>query len=503
MEDERTRARALPLALAAVTFLACVSEMELSRNVVPPEGWWAGRGPVVPHDSFPADCSLCHQGQDWHTLRDDFEFDHAARTGVELVGRHAEAECLRCHNDRGPVSVFADRGCAGCHEDVHRGRLGKDCSNCHDPTSWVADEKVTLHNRTRFPLVGAHVAAPCWRCHEGARVGNFTAADDDCATCHRDDLARATSPDHVALGYVDDCERCHYPTSWTGSSFVHASFALTGSHVSTQCAQCHQGNVFAGTPTDCFSCHGAEYNGAPEHLSGNYPTDCRQCHSTVTWSGAGFNHLGISSGCDACHLTEFQATTSPNHVAEGYPTTCESCHASTTSWLGAAFEHAGVTSGCSACHLAEFQATTSPSHVAAGLPTTCESCHASTTTWLGATFDHTGITSGCSMCHLPEYQASTSPSHVAAGFPTSCESCHFSTSTWFGAQFDHSTFFPLQGAHRLLDCTDCHTVPANFAAFSCIDCHEHRQSEMDDKHREVSGYVWQSSACVSCHPSGT
>ncbi|MEK7413995.1 MAG: hypothetical protein AAB263_11830, partial [Planctomycetota bacterium] len=68
-----------------------------------PHGWWAEHGPVVPHDTFPADCSLCHEGTGWNSIRADFEYDHLARTGIPLEGAHEQAECLRCHNDRGPV----------------------------------------------------------------------------------------------------------------------------------------------------------------------------------------------------------------------------------------------------------------------------------------------------------------------------------------------------------------------------------------------------------------
>ena len=44
--------------------------------------WWAGLGPVLPHDSFPADCTLCHAGSSWNELVPAFEFDHE----LELVG---------------------------------------------------------------------------------------------------------------------------------------------------------------------------------------------------------------------------------------------------------------------------------------------------------------------------------------------------------------------------------------------------------------------------------
>ena len=66
-----------------------------------------------------------------------------------------------------------------------------------------------------------------------------------------------------------------------------------------------------------------------------------------------------------------------------------------------------------------------------------------------------------------------------------------------GARFNHQ--FPItSGAHKVLNCTDCHIVPQTFSIFSCIDCHEHRQSEMDDKHDEVLNYVWETMACYAC-----
>ena len=37
---------------------------------------------------------------------------------------------------------------------------------------------------------------------------------------------------------------------------------------------------------------------------------------------------------------------------------------------------------------------------------------------------------------------------------------------------------------------------------ACIECHEHRQSEMDDEHERVTGYVWASPSCYGCHPDG-
>lgn len=40
-------------------------------------------------------------------------------------------------------------------------------------------------------------------------------------------------------------------------SFDHDTtrFPLTGMHLRVSCERCHSGGLFAGTPTDCRSCH--------------------------------------------------------------------------------------------------------------------------------------------------------------------------------------------------------------------------------------------------------
>jgi hypothetical protein len=207
----RQHARAV---LATVSFVllavACVTQSSKSIQL---HGWWNGLGPVLPHDSFPADCGLCHVGSNWG-LTTDFSFDHEAQTGYALEGAHNQAQCLRCHNDRGPVTIFTAQGCAGCHEEVHFGKLGSDCLECHTQVTWNPYGQIERHNQTRFPLVGTHAATSCRHCHQGAEVGNFLPTDIECITCHQDDLLRAVNPPHIGLGYVDNCQRCHLPTTW-------------------------------------------------------------------------------------------------------------------------------------------------------------------------------------------------------------------------------------------------------------------------------------------------
>ena len=347
-------------------------------QLTPRQGWNPVSGPVVPHDSFPADCSLCHMGTNWHSLRPDFAFDHAARTGVELQGAHAKAACLLCHNDRGPVGQFAHQGCGGCHADPHRGELGRTCADCHDERTWRPKDQVAGHDRSRFPLVGAHAAVACFRCHPGAQVGNFAGASSACEHCHTNEFARS-SFDHVTAGFTVDCQRCHRPLAWAPARFDHpAGFPLTFGHSGRACSACHTNGSYRGLDTQCSSCHLTQSLGVTEPDHGGFSTDCASCHTTRGWRPASFDHpasfaltqrhgglscsachqrgsyAGLATRCDGCHLAAYQRTTNPDHAGFGYPTNCETCH-TTAGWRPANFAHRFPISGphrltCSECH---------------------------------------------------------------------------------------------------------------------------------------------------------
>ena len=494
--------------LVARAFLVVVTSMALLMGLAacetrflsggnddtPVQSWWDERGPVVPHDSFPRDCSTCHLGPEWETITEDFSFDHGAETGVVLEGAHATAECLRCHNDRGPVQVFASRGCKGCHEDPHRRLLGVECQSCHTEDAWTVKGDIGLHNRTRFPLIGAHAATACFRCHEGAEVGNFMFADVQCISCHEDDLAQATDPDHVAQGWVDRCDRCHIPTVWSDSDFVHDQFPLSGAHAATDCESCHVGAQFGGQPTDCVGCHMDAFQAttSPDHQAAGFPTDCEVCHTTVSFEGGGgFDH------------SFFPLTGS--HMA----TDCDACH------VGGVYE--GTPTNCAGCHIADYDQTNDPDHAASGFGTTCETCH-TPTAWEDADFNHLffpltgahmgvdceachenevyeGTPNDCASCHLDAYQDASDPDHQAAGFPTTCDVCHTPT-TWQGADFDHD-WWPLVGNHQAADCASCHEAGVfTGTPTDCASCHLSEYQQTDSPDHVAAGFPTQ---CEVCH----
>lgn len=449
---------------------------------------------------FPTQCELCHRSStSWSGA---VLFDHSS---FALSGRHGSAECAQCHT--GGRFAGTTSSCADCHTaDYNRATnpnhvaaaFPTDCESCHGSSAVTWRGATNFNHDLAFPLRGKHRTSQCVDCHRDER---YSETSSDCMACHADDYNRTTNPNHLQAGFPIQCESCHGASAngWAGTSFDHdIRFRLEGKHRVAECADCHRNNVFAGTPSDCASCHIDDYN-RTDHQKQGFSTDCESCHgrSATDWRGASFNHNRFP-------LRGRHATAD-----------CSQCHATG--------QYAGLPSQCASCHLDDYNRTTSPNHRELAFSTDCESCHGSgAVSWQGASFDHSRVfplqgahrnldcqrchnqgsnpPRDCFGCHAAAYQAARNPDHVSAGFPSSCEQCHYPSHTsWSQAVFNHS--FPIdRGPHRF-DCTECHRS-SNYRVFSCIHCHEHEKSRMDDKHKEITGYVWDSQVCYSCHPDG-
>ncbi|MCX6170991.1 MAG: cytochrome c3 family protein [Ignavibacteriales bacterium] len=447
---------------------------------------------------YPQTCEQCHNTTDWKSVT----FNHAT-TKFPLVGSHTTVQCNSCH-----TSVFAGTPtlCYSCHQSKYTAAPNhvsqgypQTCEQCHNTTDW---KSVTFnHALTKFPLVGSHTTVQCSSCHASGFAGTPTL----CYSCHQSKYTAA--PNHVSQGYPQTCEQCHNTIDWKSVTFNHATtkFPLTGSHVSVTCISCHS-NGYVGTSTDCYSCHQAKFISAPDHVSKSYPTDCKACHTTTSWQGATFDHATTAFPLTGAH-------TSVN---------CNNCHTTTLK---------GTSTVCSSCHTTNFQSTTNPNHAAINIPTTCEQCHTTNAGWKPATFPihnnyyqilgaHLQIANQCSnchagnyntkhpqcvSCHLTDYNSVTNPNHATAKFPLTCEQCH-TQNAWKPSTFNHDgQYFPIySGEHRgkWTLCTDCHTNQTNYKVFECINCHEHSQSSMNSKHSGVNNYVYLSTACYNCHPTG-
>jgi len=319
-----------------------------------------------------------------------------------------------------------------------------------------------------------------------------------------------------------DCRQCHTSEGWgidaafwktaspDGPRFDHSktNFELNGQHKKVDCRYCHESLIFSETSAACISCH----TDVHQQTVG---TDCMRCHDSNNWlidditelhQSNGFPLLGIhrqvdcrdchfsesdlrfdriGNQCVDCHLDKYKATTAPNHLAAGYSTDCFDCHDFTIQdwhWQAGAANHlfCPLTGG----HLIN----------------DCVRCHA------GGVFTNTPT--DCYACHQSNYVATTSPNHPIAGFSTDCKICHTTEPGWDAGNFKQhdQAYFPIfNGRHENAwsQCSECHTTPNDYKAFSCIDCHEHKNAgSLANKHDNVGGYGFFSTACYSCHPKG-
>ncbi|MBU1100939.1 MAG: hypothetical protein KKA84_11105 [Bacteroidetes bacterium] len=333
----------------------------------------------------------------------------------------------------------AENNCFECHTDVHQNSLGKDCESCHAPTSWLVGNIGGLHELQRFPLIGAHLTADCQDCHTSSSQLFFDPISANCIDCHRADFESTTSPNHVSANYSTNCEECHRIDAVEWSS-------NSISHDFFPLVQAHG-------LLDCFACHSQN------------------------------SYAGLSQECSSCHISDYQSTSRLNHAQLSLPTECSNCHTLNPGWQPAQFP------------IHDNFYTLTGAHVS--IAGECSSCH---------TGSYSDATQECIGCHQPDYNATRNPQHLAAGFSSDCTECH-TTAAWTPATFDHdSQFFPIySGKHRgeWDNCTECHTTASNYSVFSCINCHEHNQTDMNSKHSGINGYSYTSTACLSCHPTGS
>lgn len=138
------------------------------------------------------DCARCHNSDSW----DNISFDHSA-TQFPLKGKHELTKCSKCHiiTDENGMNnyTFSDvlMNCESCHKDPHYRQFRiveeTNCERCHAFDNW---NPVNFnHDRTRFPLSGAHAKVECEKCHKEKELptGTFIKykfENTDCIVCH-------------------------------------------------------------------------------------------------------------------------------------------------------------------------------------------------------------------------------------------------------------------------------------------------------------------------------
>ena len=415
------------------------------------------------------DCHTDHEGRDADVVGLDAEaFDHDV-TDFRLAGAHARVACEGCHV--APAKFREARHeCIDCHADadVHQGRLGDRCADCHGERSWT--EARFDHDATRFPLRGKHRDVACGLCHPGDR---FKKTATDCQSCH--------GMNDVHLGrFGPDCGACHTVDAWGTARFDHdrdTKFPLRGEHRRTKCNACHQSSdPKAKLASECVSCHRAD----DEHRGRN-GSECERCHGEKTWKTTTFDHDTATKfplrgahreiKCHACHRGSLQE--------EKLGSGCEGCHRDDDVHRGQEGPE------CGSCHGEEaWNARIFFDHDLTRFPllglhavVACEQCH------LTPRYKDAG--SDCDACHKDD--------DVHRGnLGGACGQCH-NPNGWSFWRFDHATQtrFPLRGAHERIDCRDCHLSGPERIALSldCGGCHD-----KDDAHFGAFGRD-----CERCH----
>jgi hypothetical protein len=396
------------------------------------------------------ECQSCHGEDGWKPAT---RFAHA-RTSYPLEGRHATVACARCHRSEPepappaaapgqtpPVSRAAFvrfkglpfQACTECHKDPHQGRLGTACAGCHTPADWRrvsgAVRERAFHDRTRYPLRGAHAAVRCDACH-GPSVGGKARfrglAFARCTDCHAD--AHGGQLDTLAAALrvpasapQRTCDACHGLDAWIPARFEaddheRLTYRLEGAHRAVACALCH--------PKDANREAAVAARVRAELRRRNRPVkaslarfdvpnagDCRSCHRDP--------HAGqldarlARGGCAACHVVESFRRVRFDHAKDSrFPLTGKHEKAA-----------------CGACHRRD----------AAGV------------------VRYRPLDTACAACHGDPHAGQL----AVKGKGTDCARCH-ETAGWKAPaplRFEHRrpfTAFALEGKHRTVACDKCH-----------------------------------------------
>lgn len=421
------------------------------------------------------ECHKEHKGREFNsTFVNEKAFDHS-KTGFVLEGSHAKAACSSCHTEkrndkalRKGETLFRTgktQSCKECHkaDDIHHfeGNFkNKECSSCHNTTSFKGQNNFNHLRDTGYALVGAHAKQKCDKCHVPEGKDNFrysfpNLSRNQCLTCHKDQHGDNFSPRFKG----GNCVACHTQESWPIRNFDHdkTGFDLEGAHARTQCVECHKQNPpkskladfrFKGLNKTCNSCH-SDYHGYARETAekiNNVPLiRCETCH----------NESGFKQSVRFDHSTQTRFTIDGKHEENQ----CFDCHVPKNGQKN--LKTPNIPRNYS------FRDWPKKS---------CETCHKSP--------------------HPPEFRKKFAKQ--------TCASCH-TTAGWkmvrMGGDKDfHSkTRFPLTGKHVRIDCKSCHLVNGketykfpNADKNFCVNCH-------NTPHKGQFKEATLEKPCSSCH----
>lgn len=426
-------------------------------------------------------CKSCHtehkgRGADIVKL-DKLTFDHQF-TDFPLRGQHTKTSCDGCHKP-GKKYREAPHACADCHqkESPHKaasmGKIFYQCDSCHNENHW---RKIHYdHDKTDFPLVGAHKKTDCGGCHVNE---HYLKTPMKCYVCHQLDDVH-----HGSNG--KDCKKCHTTYSWKKLDFDHdkdTDFPLRGRHSDVTCEGCHKKDPFkVKIKSDCYSCHAHD-----DRHKGRFGVKCQDCHNEKSWSKNRFDHdretkfklkgKHAQVECSGCHKQ--------NIYKVKLKMDCFSCHQLDDVHKGQQGKR------CDKCHNENgWRSKVRFDHDITKFPliglhavVPCEECH------LSDSFHDASIE--CNACHKKD------DTHKGK-LGLNCNRCH-TPNGWKIWRFDHNTQsqFKLDGKHKDVHCYSCHTQPVKIIDSkprTCAVCHH-----IDDIHNGQFG-----ARCDRCHTTSS
>jgi hypothetical protein len=367
----------------------------------------------------------------------------------KLARPHSNLEglekCNKCHQEE---KGLAARLCLDCHTELaarvskgagFHGHMKSEerqaCQTCHPDhrgldfsmIEWERGRDAFEHQRTGWPLKGAHAKRPCNDCHQRPfivdasirrmldkhpKATTYLGLSERCDSCHFDEH-------RGQLGR--DCAKCHDEKTWKpqpGFDHQKTAFVLQGKHKEVPCGKCHpnltEEKLIANAvprpraatfmemkPIEhktCESCHSDPHKGT-------LGRDCASCHSEVGWK-----IVRIDKGRDTSFHDKTRYPLRGGHV--GVP--CHSCHGP---FPGQPAKFKGLAFGA------------------------CTDCHQD--------------------AHLGQLKA------VALGKPMACDTCHSVagfTPVRYELEQHAKTSFPLTGAHKAAPCRGCHPNDDRLAA---------------------------------------
>ena len=274
-------------------------------------------------------CNRCHTPEGWRgNLSGSFNHDN---TKYPLRGKHERVACTSCHTKGRSLKNVRYAYCRDCHDDYHRGQFASreqkgTCEECHTVKGFSPSLfTVAAHQKTTYPLDGAHLAVPCIACHKKSGTGmQFRLLSYDCLSCHPDPHGGEVdtyldqfSPSTNKSG----CQYCHNTKGWGTILFDHSKtgFVLLSAHQSVHCISCHTKNNrgvirISGLNSRCNTCHTDIHNGQFADAENLVNTECQRCHQPDDWHKPVFDHNKDSAFplkgrhaellCRECHKTE-------------------------------------------------------------------------------------------------------------------------------------------------------------------------------------------------------